>query len=68
MLCDDRKVYRDYPEVSEFSLLVNGRVYKSIKKTLWFEATLNDICIQIQNDYALKCCFTCQYSDYSPYE
>jgi len=66
-LCDDRKVYRDDPVVSEFSLCVDGSCYKSTKKMLWFEAALHDICVQIQNDYALKCCFTCQYSDYSPY-
>ena len=66
-MCDDIRVYHDDVIVQEFSLSVDGICYKSIEKTLWFEAALKDICRQIKNDYYIKCCFTCQYSDYSPY-
>ncbi len=67
MLCDDTRVYRDEPVVSEFSLLVDGACFRSAKKTLWFEAALKDICTQMRDSYYIKCCYTCQYSDYSPY-
>ena len=66
-MCDDIRVYPDDVVVQEFSLTIDGICYKSTKKTLDFETTLNDICGQIKDDYTLKCCFTCQYSDYSPY-
>ena len=66
-LCDDIRVYPDDVIVREFSLLIEGMCYKSTKKTLYFENALNDICGQIKDDYYIKCCFTCQYSDYSPY-
>ena len=66
-MCDDTRVYRDDVIVREFSLSVDGIRYKSAEKTLWFEAALGDICRQIKSDYYIKCCFTCQYSDYSPY-
>lgn len=65
--CDDVRVYPDDMIVREFSLSVDGMCYKCTKKTLRFEAALNDISRQIKDDYYIKCCFTCQYSDYSPY-
>lgn len=67
LMCDDTRVYRDNLDVSEFSLLVDGCCYKTTKKTSWFEMALSDICTQIRHSYYIKCCFTCQYSDYSPY-
>lgn len=67
IMCDDIRVYSDDVIVQEFSLSVDGICYKSAEKTLWFEAALEDICRQIKGDYYIKCCFTCQYSDYSPY-
>lgn len=66
-ICDDVLVYHDALEVSEFSLCVDGICYKHIGKTMYFEGALGDICTQMKNDYYIKCCFTCQYSDYSPY-
>jgi len=66
-LCRDERVYPDDEVVREFSLSVDGRTYPSTVKTLYFEPALLDICRQLQEDYALRCCFTCQYSDYSPY-
>ena len=65
--CDDVRVYRDDETVSDFSLRVDGICYESSCKTLWFEDALKDICTQMKNEYYVKCCFTCQYSDYSPY-
>lgn len=67
VLCDDERVYRDEAVVSEFSLYVDGKCYKSRKMTLWFEEALKDISAQMKDSYYMKCCFTCQYSDYSPY-
>lgn len=67
ILCDNVRVYRDDETVSDFVLCVDGVCYRSAKKTLCFESALNDICTQMKNDYYIKCCFTCQYSDYSPY-
>lgn len=65
--CDDVRVYPDDVIVREFSLTVDGICYESAIKTLCFEDALKDICRQIKDGYYLKCCFTCQYSDYSPY-
>lgn len=66
-MCDDITVYRDDVTVREFSLTIDGMCYKSVQKTLCFEIALIDICRQIKDNYYLMCCFTCQYSDYSPY-
>lgn len=66
-MCDDMSVYPDDVTVQEFSLSVDGMCYKSAAKTLRVEAALEDICRQIKDNYYIKCCFTCQYSDYSPY-
>lgn len=65
--CDGVQVYPDDCVVEEFSLRVDGELYSSARKTLYFEAALLDISRQIQEKYYLKCCFTCQYSEYSPY-
>lgn len=65
--CDDKEVYYDDVIVYDFTLSIDGKNYTSTQKTLYFENALYDICKQMQHDYYLKCCFTCQYSDYSPY-
>lgn len=65
--CDDVKVYSDDMNVYDFTLHVDGVGYSSTKKRLDFESALDDICKQMAQDYYMKCCFTCQYSDYSPY-
>lgn len=67
ILCDDVQVYRDDAIVSDFSLCVDGVKYSSTKKSLDFETALYDISMQIKQKYCIKSCFTCQYSDYSPY-
>ena len=66
-MCDDIRVYPDDIVVREFSLSTDGMCVKSTEKTLDFETALEDICRQIKSGYYIKCCFTCQYSDYSPY-
>ena len=65
--CDDMQVYYDDVNVYDFTLHVDGVSYNSTKKTLYFESALYDISKQMAQDYYMKCCFTCQYSDYSPY-
>lgn len=65
--CDGERIYPDNCVVKEFSLLVEDELYSSNKKTLYFESALLDISRQIQEKYYLKCCFTCQYSEYSPF-
>ncbi|MCM1497987.1 MAG: DUF6304 family protein [Clostridium sp.] len=65
--CDDIRVYQDDEAVLRFSLTVEGRVYESSVKSLYFERALKDISKQIQADYYIQSCFTCQYADYSPY-
>lgn len=65
--CDDERVYHDDAIVDEFSLSVDGKKFDSSLKTLYFESALTDLQKQISPEYYLKCCFTCQYSDYSPY-
>ena len=65
--CNDVQVYLDDENVYDFTLYVDGVNYSSTKKTLDFESNLYDICKQMAQDYYMKCCFTCQYSDYSPY-
>ena len=67
MYCDDMQVYHDVINVYDFTLQVDGVRYSSKKETLDFETALHDICMQMEKDYYMKCCFTCQYSDYSPY-
>lgn len=67
MYCEDVQVCHDDINVYDFTLYVDGVKYSSQKETLDFETALHDICKQMSQDYYLKCCFTCQYSDYSPY-
>ena len=67
MYCDDTLVFYDDEKVYDFTLYVDGKKYSSTKRTLYFEKALLDICKQMADDFYLRCCFTCQYSDYSPY-
>ncbi len=65
--CDDVRVYQDDVKVSDFSLLADGAKYSSTRKIPAFDLALPDICRQMSKEYYLKSCFTCQYSEYSPY-
>lgn len=67
MYCGNELVYHDDAVVHEFSLHVDGKCFHSSRLTLDFESALTDICRQTAKEYRIKCCFTCQYSDYSPY-
>lgn len=64
---ESKKVYYDKIIVGNFSLFVDGKRYDSEKNTLDFEIALSDICRKMKQDYYIKSCFTCQYSEYSPY-
>ena len=66
-LCDGERVYPDDVNVLDFTLYIDGTGYSSEKRTVCFENALMDISRKISPDYYLKCCFTCRYSDYSPY-
>lgn len=65
--CDDTQVFHDDAEVSDFYILAEGKEYRSGKNTLYFYLALNDALSKMKEDYQLKSCFTCQFSEYSPY-
>lgn len=65
-MCDDERVFYD-DIVIDFAMNVDGKVFACEEKTSFFQNALNNISGQLRDDYYLKCCFTCQYSDYSPY-
>lgn len=67
IMCDDTRVYRDEVHVSVFALEVDGRQFSIDCKDLYFERNLLKLNRMIKNEYIMHCCFTCQYSDYSPY-
>lgn len=66
-ICDDKVGYYDKTDVNEFSLTADGKIFSAGKKSLYFENSLMQIHRQLSPGYCLKCCFSCQYSDYSPY-
>ena len=67
IMCDDTRVYRDDLEIYNFALLVDGRTFEGRAKSSYFDTELPELCRCIHPDYKLKCCYTCQWSDYSPY-
>ncbi|MCM1315675.1 MAG: DUF6304 family protein [Muribaculaceae bacterium] len=67
IMCDSVRVYYDDTIVKDFSLCIDGKRYSSERNTLDFESALSDICRKMKQDYYIKSCFTCQYSEYSPY-
>ena len=64
--CDGVRVFPDVSDVEDFSLHIGDEIING-QKTLYFEDALKSINSQIKDIYDLKCCLTCQYSDYSPY-
>ena len=50
-----------------FTLYIGEKEYSVNSKDLYFEDNLLKLSQMIKTDYTLKCCFTCQYSDYSPF-
>ncbi|MDE5620291.1 MAG: hypothetical protein K2I80_07200, partial [Ruminococcus sp.] len=67
IMCNGKMVYFDDTIVRNFSLCVDDKCYSSENNTLDFEVALSDICRKMKRDYYIKSCFTCQYSEYSPY-
>lgn len=65
--CDDAEVSHDEVQISDFSLLVDGKCYSCDEKTLRFNYALNYFSKKLKEEYYIKSCFTCQYADYSPY-
>ena len=65
--CDDQRVWRDDQEVTDFRLTVDGKAFSVPCEDLWFDTNLAELCRLIGPEYRLRCCYTCQWSDYSPY-
>lgn len=65
--CDDHRVWRDDLEVTCFRFTVDGEDYPILCDSLWFDDNLLDLCYDLEPKYQLRCCYTCQWSDYSPY-
>lgn len=65
--CDDQRVWADDLEVTDFCLCVDGEEFSVSCEDLWFESNLQELIRMMAPQYRLKCCFTCQWSDYSPY-
>lgn len=65
--CDNEEVYPDYISVSEITLSVDNKQFSPEQKNLNFEDILIQLNRIMKDDYLLKCCFMCQWSDYSPY-
>lgn len=65
--CDDQRVWMDDLEVTCFRFTVDGNEYPILCDSLWFDENLNELCRTIAPDHQLRYCYTCQWSDYSPY-
>lgn len=66
-VCDDSVVYRDDIAVVYFALQIDKRFYEITTDTSYFDINMQELCHLLKPDYRLKCCYTCQWSDYSPY-
>lgn len=66
-LCGGQEVYPDDTICTEFSLQVGEKRFTADRPTVYFEQALLQICEKCKDEFLLRCCFTCQYSDYSPY-
>lgn len=62
-----QRVFRDDVLCTRFQMNIGSDVYESGRKDLCFEYALLELYRKLPPKYRLKCCFTCQYSDYSPY-
>lgn len=60
-------VYIDGCKVLAFGVNVGDKNYECDYKTEYFETSMNELSGKMQDDYHMLCCFTCQYSDYSPF-
>ncbi|MBQ8960535.1 MAG: hypothetical protein IJ071_04875 [Ruminococcus sp.] len=66
VMCDEERVSPDICIVTEFSLNIGKEVIYG-EKTSDFETALLSINRQLFDRFELRCCFTCQFSEYSPY-
>lgn len=67
-ILDDEVIFGDIYKRYDFSLHINQEVYQNNHSLFfYFEDDLTNIYRKIKNKYMMKCCFTCQWSDYSPY-
>ena len=67
-ILDDEVIFGDIYKKYDFSLHINQEVYQNNHSLFfYFEDDLTNIYRKIKNKYMMKCCFTCQWSDYSPY-
>ena len=64
--CDNERIFPDVYDHEDFSLHIGDETIKG-KQTADFETALLSIYKQIKDRYEMRCCFTCQYSEYSPY-
>ena len=65
--CDDHRVWVDDLEVTDFRFCVDGEEFSVFYEDLWFGENLKELVYILAPEYRLRCCFTCQWSDYSPY-
>lgn len=66
VVCDGNEVSMDICMVMEFSLHIGEEIYYG-KEVADFETALLGINSQLGGKYDMQCCFTCQFSEYSPY-
>lgn len=64
---DSERIYMDDAECIKFCITIEDQEYCADRPSLCFEQSLLQINAKCREKYLLKCCFTCQYSDYSPY-
>lgn len=64
--CDSDVVFTDDIEYTKFCLIFHDKRYFAEAPTTNFEHSMLQVCAKCSNDYLLKCCFTCQYSDHLP--
>lgn len=66
-ILDGQRIYMDDILCEKFQIYFCGKIYSADNPSTYFEYSLIQIIKKCRNDFMLKCCFTCQYSDYSPY-
>lgn len=64
--CDQERVYMDSIICQMFCLVVEDQSYCADNFSTDFESLFLQILKKCQKAYWPRCCFTCQYSDYSP--
>ncbi|MCM1578235.1 MAG: hypothetical protein NC078_05485 [Ruminococcus sp.] len=65
--CDNEKVPFDSVVFDGCSIDVNGKRFICENKSLFFENILTELSVKMKEEYPILSCFTCQFSEYSPY-